>query len=147
MKVFRLCCSRGHDFEGWFASSGEFDRQHANGEVRCPMCDDRTVVRLPSAPYVNTGARGSQTMPVVAQGEARAPELASAIAKLKSYVVANTEDVGRMFPEVARRIHYGEEAARGIRGRVTAEEAGELREEGIEAVPLPPGLALDEELH
>ncbi len=69
------------------------------------------------------------------------------LAKLKAYVVANTEDVGRQFPEVARRIHYGEESARGIRGRVTTQEAVDLQEEGIEAVALPPGLAPDEPVH
>ncbi|MBL0140921.1 MAG: DUF1178 family protein [Betaproteobacteria bacterium] len=147
MKVFRLSCSQGHDFEGWFASADEFDRQHAGGEVRCPLCDDQSVARLPSAPYVNTGARGTQTMPVVARDPVSAPELSAALAKLKSYVATHTEDVGRMFPEVARRIHYGEESSRGIRGRVSADEAVELREEGIDAVPLPPGIVLDEELH
>jgi hypothetical protein len=44
-------------------------------------------------------------------------------------------------------MHYGEESQRGIRGRVTPEEAVELVDEGIEAVPLPAGLALDEKAH
>jgi hypothetical protein len=149
MKVFRLTCAHGHGFEGWFASSEEFDRQQAGGEIHCPVCDDRVVSRLPSAPYVNTGGRVAepQTLPVVAKGGSVAPELATALAAIKAFVVANTEDVGRQFPEVARRIHYGEESQRGIRGRVTTEEAQELNEEGIEAVALPAGLALDEPLH
>lgn len=146
MKVFRLACARGHDFEGWFASADEIDRQREAGQVRCPLCDDRDVSRLPSAPYVNTGARAEAAMPVAAGGAAGG-ELAKALATLKAYVLANTEDVGRRFPEVARRMHYGEESQRGIRGRVAPEEAKELRDEGIEAVPLPPGLGLDENVH
>jgi hypothetical protein len=148
MKVFRLSCAHGHGFEGWFASSQEFDRQQTAGEVRCPVCEESRVTKLPSAPYVNTGARGVAVVPVATQGGADAPpDLAKALATLKAYVVAHTEDVGRKFPEVARRMHYGEEAERGIRGRVTPEEAVELVDEGIEAVPLPPGIALDEKVH
>jgi hypothetical protein len=57
-------------------------------------------------------------------------------------MMAQTEDVGERFPEEARRIHYGETAERGIRGKATREEADALREEGIEvvSVPLPSGL-------
>jgi hypothetical protein len=147
MRVFNLCCEQGHEFEGWFASAAEFDRQQAQGSIACPLCNNASVARLPSAPYVNTGARRPETVPVAAQPQPAANELAAVLAKLKAYVVANTEDVGRQFPEVARRIHYGEESARGIRGRVTTQEAVELREEGIEAVALPPGLAPDEPVH
>jgi hypothetical protein len=147
MRVFRLCCARGHDFEGWFSSQEDFARQQAQGEIHCPLCDERIVARLPSAPYVNTGARGTQTLPVASRSGTGAPELAAAFAALKAHVVANTEDVGRRFPEVARRMHYGEEKEHGIRGRVTVEEAVELHEEGIEAVAMPPGLVLDEKVH
>ena len=145
MKVFRLACAQGHDFEGWFASAEAFERQQADGRVRCPACDESRVSRLPSAPYVNTGARGTGTVPVAAPGAE--PELAAALAALKSYVEAHTENVGRRFPEIARRIHYGEEKKRGIRGRVTPEEATELAEEGVDAVALPPGLVPDEGVH
>ncbi|HEX4943723.1 MAG TPA: DUF1178 family protein [Usitatibacteraceae bacterium] len=147
MKVFRLSCAHGHDFEGWFASSEDFDRQQAGGEISCPLCENRSVAKLPSAPYVNTGARGTQTMSVAAPATPATPDLSVALAALRAYVSANTENVGRQFPEVARRMHYGEESQRGIRGRVTTEEAVALREEGIEAIPLPPGLALDEKIH
>jgi hypothetical protein len=147
MKVFRLACAHGHDFEGWFSSSGDFDRQSAAGQIACPLCESREVARLPSAPYVNTGSREPGTLPAVAPGGAGTPGLAQALAAFKAHVLAHTEDVGRRFPEMARRLHYGEETSRGIRGRVTPREAGELREEGIEAVALPPGLALDDGVH
>jgi hypothetical protein len=51
--------------------------------------------------------------------------------------VANTEDVGRAFPEEARRIHYEEAPRRPIRGVATREEARELADEGIPVVSLP----------
>jgi hypothetical protein len=147
MKVFRLACAHGHDFEGWFASAQAFDEQQSAGGVRCPVCDDVHVSRLPSAPYVNTGARDKKPLPVASPSGTKGPELAAALAALKAYVVANTENVGRKFPEVARRMHYGEEAERSIRGRVTPQEAAELADEGIDAVPLPPGIGLDDSVH
>ncbi len=57
-------------------------------------------------------------------------------------LLANTEDVGSRFAEEARRIHYGEAEARGIRGKLSVDEAQALADEGIEAIhlPLPEGL-------
>jgi len=64
--------------------------------------------------------------------------------QFKNFVLSNTENVGTEFAETARRIHYGEESQRNIRGRVSIDEAIALREEGIETVSLPPGVVLDE---
>jgi hypothetical protein len=57
-------------------------------------------------------------------------------------LMANTEDVGDRFAEQARRIHYGEEQARGIRGSATPQEREALREEGIETLSIPVPSAL-----
>jgi hypothetical protein len=57
--------------------------------------------------------------------------------KALRHMVESTEDVGERFPEEARRIHYGEVAERGIRGRATAEDAQALRDEGIEVMAFP----------
>ena len=58
------------------------------------------------------------------------------------HLLANTEDVGERFADEARRIHYGEEPQRGIRGQATPEEREALRDEGIEAMSLPLPAAL-----
>jgi hypothetical protein len=52
-------------------------------------------------------------------------------------LIANTENVGDRFAEEARKIHYDEAPARGIRGVASAEETRELIEEGIEVMALP----------
>ncbi len=62
------------------------------------------------------------------------------------HVLDNTEDVGERFPEEARRIHYGEIDARGIRGKASREETEALLEEGIEVMALPVPAALKEPL-
>ncbi len=61
-------------------------------------------------------------------------------------IMANTEDVGERFAEEARRIHYGETEARGIRGQTTPDEAQALAEEGIEVVSLAVPAALKDPL-
>jgi len=52
-------------------------------------------------------------------------------------LIANTENVGDRFAEEARKIHYDEAPARGIRGVASAEETRELIEEGIDVMALP----------
>lgn len=64
--------------------------------------------------------------------------------QFKEFVLTNTENVGANFAETARKMHYGEQAQRNIRGRVSVEESMALREEGIETVGLPPGVFMDE---
>ena len=64
------------------------------------------------------------------------------IAKLRE-IVRNTENVGRRFPEEARKIHYNEVPARSIRGQASRDEAQELSDEGIDFAPLPPFLSSD----
>lgn len=146
MIVYRLHCSNGHGFEGWFASADAFASQRAAGQVACPTCDDRSVGKLPSAPYVNTG-RGESAPSPAGHEERRDAPVANVLSAMKAFLLAHTDDVGRRFPEVARRMHYGEESHRGIRGRVTPEEARDLAEEGVPAVALPPALALGEDVH
>jgi hypothetical protein len=52
-------------------------------------------------------------------------------------LLTKTEDVGKAFPEEARRIYYQETAARAIRGQATEEEHQELVDEGIPVARLP----------
>jgi hypothetical protein len=143
MIVYPLACGAGHFFEGWFASAQACDEQAAAGRLSCPTCASADVRKLPPAPYVKAS---SCTLPAPLAGEA-AQARAKALAALRRHVLANTEDVGRRFPEVARRMHYGEEPARGIRGRASPEEAGALAEEGIAALALSPEVLPPDDLH
>ncbi|WP_119353313.1 DUF1178 family protein [Azohydromonas sediminis] len=145
MKVLDLRCSHGHRFEGWFASDDEFIDQNGRGLIECPLCGDRVVTRMPSAPRLNlSGARADEAPPPASA--APQPDLQALWLKAVRHVLATTEDVGERFAEEARRIHYGEVEARGIRGHATAEERESLREEGIEVVALPVPAALKEPL-
>ncbi len=52
-------------------------------------------------------------------------------------LLTKSEDVGKSFPEEARRIYYEEAPARAIRGVATEEEHQEMLEEGIPVARLP----------
>ncbi len=153
MKVLDLRCHNGHGFEGWFASEDDFMAQNGRGLIECPMCADKVVTRMPSAPRLNlSGAREAPASAAPASASAAPaasavkplppPDLQAAWLATVRHLVANTEDVGPRFAEEARRIHYGETPQRGIRGQATPDERSALLEEGIEtmAVPVPRGL-------
>lgn len=136
MKVLNLRCTNGHGFEGWFASDDDYMAQNGAGQVECPLCADKVISRLPSAPRLNlSGAAEPVAKP-------QAADLQAAWLKTVRELVARTEDVGDRFAEEARRIHYGEEAARGIRGQATPQERAALQEEGIETMSIPMPAAL-----
>jgi hypothetical protein len=133
MKVLNLRCTHDHRFEGWFSSDDDFVAQGERGLVACPICDDKTIGRLPSAPRLNVSTqRGEPERP--SGGDVIEVDVQRRWLKAVREMMDKTEDVGDRFPEEARRIHYGEAQDRGIRGRASSEDAEALREEGIEIV-------------
>lgn len=137
MLVLNLACQHEHRFEGWFGSTEEFESKRQRALIECPLCGDRTIERRPSAPRVQRGRTGDK-----APSE---PADAARLAALRR-LLASTEDVGARFAEEARRIHYGEAPARGIRGESSLQEAAALAEEGITVMPLALPAALKEPL-
>lgn len=149
MILYKLKCTRGHEFEAWFANSGAYDAQAGRGQLSCPRCGTSKVSKALMAPAVpKRRARSSPRPegPPPAQPEASKPEthrlaahgeLAAAMRRLRAEIESKSEYVGPRFPEEARKIHHEEAPARGIHGEATAEEAKALSEEGIEFFPLP----------
>jgi hypothetical protein len=126
VKVFDLLCANDHRFEGWFASGADFERQRDGGYIACPLCGDSQVVKVPAASYVNTRVSDRSLKSEPAEAEPAKTQYANfrsaVLAKVVEYVVKNTEDVGRDFPEEARKIHYGESPERKIRGTASQQE-------------------------
>ncbi|MGA8390617.1 MAG: DUF1178 family protein [Burkholderiaceae bacterium] len=135
MKVLDLQCAHHHAFEGWFASEHDFQSQLARGLVACPMCDDTAVTKLLSAPRLNLGASDTVKSPV-AEPVAAGPSAHAEWLRMVRHVMAQSEDVGERFAEVARQMHYGETQERNIRGKATPEETEALIEEGVPVLPL-----------
>ena len=138
MKVLNLRCTNEHVFEGWFASEEDYLAQGERGLVACPLCGDKTIQRLPSAPRLNV-SKQRDLVPNEAGSPTASPSDAHQAKWLRAvrHMIASTEDVGERFPVEARRIHYGEAEERAIRGRASSADADALRDEGIEVVSVP----------
>ncbi len=132
---FALTCERGHGFDAWFSSGDSYDEQTEAGVIVCPKCGSDEVQKAPMAPAVLRGGSGPQEGESPVQKE---PNQSYAMLKgLREQLKTNAEDVGKAFPEEARKIHYGEAEERNIYGEATVEEAKSLHKEGIPALPLP----------
>jgi hypothetical protein len=146
MIVFDLLCGGGHRFEGWFGSTADFSAQKERRLLSCPSCGSSQVERVPSASRVNLGAQPPKPAPATPAAPERTPQMEGkdpfAIAqmlysRMLDELLTKTEDVGREFPEEARRIFYQEAPARAIRGEATQEQHDELVDEGIPVARLP----------
>lgn len=132
---YSLVCDNAHDFEGWFSTSADFDRQVETGFLTCPVCNSSAISKSLMAPSVST-ARRKEEKQAVAMDVAQ-KQMAARIRETVAAIRANAEDVGEKFPEEARKIHYGEADARGIIGKASFDEVRSLVDEGIEVAPLP----------
>jgi hypothetical protein len=155
---YALLCEKKHEFESWFPNSAAFEKQTKRGLVACPVCGSTKVEKALMTPRLaRTGKhKSTDEAPAMQPAEATAAEppaseapapvammspqemaLRTKLKELREHLVANAENVGRRFPDEARKMHYGEIEHRSIYGEASAEEAKELSEEGIEFHPLP----------
>jgi hypothetical protein len=131
---YALRCEHEHAFEGWFASSGDYDDQHACGQLECPLCGSKAVRKAVMAPAVASakGARRSADPP---------PEMREMMMQAAEDMRKHVEDtfdyVGEHFADEARAIHKGQTEARGIYGEASGVEVKALVEEGVPIAPLP----------
>lgn len=137
MIVYRLICSLGHEFEGWFRDSVAFDGQSAQSALECPLCGDRDVKKAIMAPALKNSTEGHQVASS-SQSHTDPQKIRQFMAGYRKFVEENAEYVGPKFPDEARKIHYGEAEDRHIYGEGTLQQARQLIEEGIEIAPLPP---------
>lgn len=153
MIKYALVCERKHTFEVWFSDSSDYDKQRKRGLVTCPVCDTKKVEKAIMAPALGRGTkkRGAPApigTPVSTPEAAPAPEqvamispqeqeLRTKLKELRDHLTKNADNVGKKFPEEARKMHYGEIEHRSIYGEASPQEAKDLHDEGIEFHPLP----------
>jgi hypothetical protein len=156
MILYRLRCSKGHEFESWFKDSKTYERQEKKSLIGCAVCGDSKVARAVMSPRIGKAGKGmfeaeAQTAPAPAAASIPTPqqqqmaalakhvpkEMRETLLKLREQVEKNCEHVGPKFAEEARKIHYGESDKRGIYGETSDAEAEALAEEGIEFGRLP----------
>ncbi len=158
MIVFDLCCTAGdHRFEAWFASSDSFADQQRRSLIACPICGDSAVTKAVMAPRVGAKSNRQVGAPTAAPPTA-APvddgdmprvlvrKLVAEIAAKQAEMLPQSRWVGRDFAAAARAMHEGRAVEDVIHGEASPDEAQELRDDGIAAMPLlvpivPPDLA------
>ena len=133
---YALLCEHGHDFEGWFGASSDYDDQHARGLLECPACGSKAVRKAIMAPAV-TGTK-AQGAPPEPSPEARQMMMQAAQA-MRQHVEDNFDYVGDAFASEARAIHEGKSEDRGIYGEASGHEVRKLVEDGVPIAPLPSG--------
>jgi hypothetical protein len=131
---FSLACDHDHEFEGWFRSNDDFDKQKKRGLIDCPECGSHRVEKTLMAPAVSTG-RKQEKMALAMNAEQR--RLMGEMKALSDKLRENADYVGDKFAEEARKIHFGETEARGIYGEASTEEAKSLAEDGVPFMPIP----------
>ncbi len=143
MIKYALVCGTGHEFEGWFGSSSDYDDQAGRGLVDCPVCGARDVKKQIMAPAVAGTKR--QSAPDIA------PQMREMMMQAQAAVRAHVEDnfdyVGDAFAKEARAIHEGKSEERGIYGEASPKEVTALIEDGVRVAPLPPAPPKKEEIN
>jgi hypothetical protein len=163
---YALVCRNSHAFESWFENSTAYDKQAKRGLVSCPICGELKVEKAVMSPKISSGGKRGEAAPPLPSPEApnavapntampeatpsadgaKAPvalmspqerEFRQKLKELREHLTKNADYVGQKFPEVARKMHYGEMNHRSIYGEATPQDAKEMHEEGIQFHPLP----------
>jgi hypothetical protein len=131
---YALVCDEGHDFEAWFSSSSDYDKQAERGLVECPHCGSVEVRKQIMAPSVRTSRKSEAARTATANG---APDLETLARKVQAHIRSNFDYVGADFAKEATAIHQGEKRERLIYGETTPAEREALAEAGVPCAPLP----------
>ena len=133
---YALVCDGAHEFEGWFAASGDFEAQSERGLIECPLCASHIVRKQIMSPSVaGTKKRGR---PVAGAPAAKQAMMMEAMARVRAHVEDTFDYVGDTFAREARAIHEGKSDDRGIYGEATPAEVKSLVEDGVPVAALPP---------
>lgn len=145
---YALHCAKGHTFESWFQDSSAFDKQARRGLIACPHCGSIKVEKAIMAPRIKTSRKSAArdaALPAAVPEQTPADMLMSAqdqmlrakLKEIRDHITANAENVGKTFPDQARKMHHGEIEHRPIYGESAPDETRALIEEGVEIMPLP----------
>ncbi|WP_306250087.1 DUF1178 family protein [Parvularcula sp. IMCC14364] len=137
MIKYQLKCPDTHEFEGWFRNSQDFEDQAGQSLLECPVCGSSQISKALMAPALARTSAIATSSDKEEKIAAYKRDLNDAARKAKTYIEKNFDDVGKRFPEEARKIHYGETEQRSIYGEATPTEVKELVEEGVEIAPVP----------
>ena len=131
MIVFNLNCNNClTEFEGWFESSKDFEKQKRKKILNCPTCNSLEINKSLMSPNISKKSNSKKE-------SKRKKTMVNNIKKYKKIIEKNFDYVGDNFTEEAKQMKYGEKKERPIYGEATLDQTKELAEEEIDVVPLP----------
>ena len=149
---YSLKCHKNHEFDAWFRSSQDYDKQIRASFISCPICSNTEITKALMAPAIHSSKNQTKketidlpSTPIDQSNKNDVSvkvmtvedQLRSTLRSMRIHIEKNCENVGENFAKEARLIKDGINNKRGIYGKATPEEAEELMDEGIEVAAIP----------
>ena len=134
IKYSLVCKDCDFTFESWFASSKEYEKLKRRKLLNCYKCNSIKVKKNLMAPSLINKSSDEKNSKELKKYN----NIKKTITKYQRFIKDNFKYVGDNFAYEARSIHYNEKKKeKGIYGTASKQDLRELKEEGIDAQPLP----------
>jgi len=134
MIKYNLKCENDHEFESWFADSGEFEKLNKKKLLECIYCSSNKIEKSIMSPMISNKNLHDDSLNFFDQ---KLVNEKYKLIKLRKYVEKNFEFVGENFSNKVREVYYDKKSKKSIYGTATDEEREELAEEGIDLFSIP----------
>ncbi len=134
IKYKLICKNCDNSFDSWFASSKEYEKLKRLKHLNCHSCNSLNVEKTLMSPNIFNTKKNS----IKILKDDQYIKVKNKLKEYQKFIKNNFEYVGENFAYEARSIHYNnKKKSKGIYGKVTVEEAKELKEEGIDTEIIP----------
>ncbi|TCV90236.1 DUF1178 family protein [Sulfurirhabdus autotrophica] len=130
MIIYKLICENDHQFEGWFTSNEEFEKQHTQDKLSCPVCGDEGVTVLHSDSLIDSDMHQESDLENASQNNRLSSH--QVFQHLIGYVTQDAEDFGNAIIKKIRDFHSQQTRARSKVGNATLKGVKDSTEESIE---------------
>jgi len=134
MIKYNLKCENDHEFESWFANSGEFEKLNKKKMLECIYCSSNKINKSIMSPMISGGKSKEDNINFLNQELLKQK---NKLLKLREHVEKNFEFVGDKFSQKVREVYYDKKTKKSIYGTTTPDEREELEEEGINLLSIP----------
>ena len=134
IKYKLICKNCDNSFDSWFASSKEYEKLKRLKHLNCYSCNSLNVEKTLMSPNILNIKKNN----IKILKDDKYIKTKNKLKEYQKFIKNNFEYVGENFAYEARSIHYNnKKKSKGIYGKVTVEEARELKEEGIDTEIIP----------
>ena len=134
IKYKLICKNCDYSFDSGFASSKEYEKLKRLKHLNCYSCNSLNVEKTLMSPNILNVKKNN----IKILKDDKYIKIKNKLKEYQKFIKNNFEYVGENFAYEARSIHYNnKKKSKGIYGKVTVEEAKELKEEGIDTEIIP----------